>query len=144
MSKFSLNNPPFLIEYGNDPVAGVFLAVTDLRRDDDHRISQFHTGPVGEGKKISNATMSAYLARHVVPESQIINLFDKLRSLAPQGQLREDFKCYVCICDTFDRCDKCHSEFYCSKECQLEDFLRHKVKCDELTIPPVVAELTNR
>jgi hypothetical protein len=142
MSRFSLNNSPISIEYGNDPEQGVLLHVTDSRRDDDKRLLKFYTGPSGEGKKINDRSMIAYLLRHGVKEDQIDELFAGLKALAVHGKLHEEFKCQVCIRDTFAKCDKCQSVFYCSLECREEDWTNHKATCDSLHLPPQV-ELTN-
>lgn len=38
-------------------------------------------------------------------------------------------KCNACNNDGINKCSKCKTTFYCSKECQIKDFKMHKKVC---------------
>ncbi|KAL0099788.1 hypothetical protein PUN28_019894 [Cardiocondyla obscurior] len=49
-------------------------------------------------------------------------------------------KCLVCSIKTTKHCAKCHT-YYCSKDCQLNDWPRHQAECER--IPELVEEIDN-
>ena len=40
--------------------------------------------------------------------------------------------CVVCLQDESKTCSRCHSEYYCSKECQKADWKNHKRICKQV------------
>jgi hypothetical protein len=44
----------------------------------------------------------------------------------------EPSTCAVCGREAMKRCSKCRVEWYCSRDCQVKDWKRHKPICQEL------------
>jgi len=72
-----------------------------------------------------------------IAKNQIENIFVKesdqeLRALGSMFTMPEDMTapiCVVCHKEAEQRCSRCHSEWYCSRQCQVKDWKRHKSMC---------------
>ncbi|GBB96642.1 hypothetical protein RclHR1_00280034 [Rhizophagus clarus] len=49
-------------------------------------------------------------------------------------------ECYVCKKSSKTRCNKCHTTYYCSIECQKKDWKEHKKPCRILSINKIFDE----
>jgi len=55
-----------------------------------------------------------------------------LRALGSMFTMPDDMTapiCVVCHAEAEQRCSRCHSEWYCSRQCQVKDWKRHKSMC---------------
>ncbi len=48
---------------------------------------------------------------------------------SPSTNPRPTCQCYVCGAGTNSRCSKCMIVLYCTRQCQLNDWPRHKIEC---------------
>merc|ERR1712225_133951 len=72
-----------------------------------------------------------------IARSQIEKVFvkesdEELRALGSMFTMPEDMTapvCVVCHAEAEMRCSRCHSEWYCSRQCQVKDWKRHKSMC---------------
>merc|ERR1711943_116691 len=54
---------------------------------------------------------------------------DELRSLGNMFTIPDELTaptCVVCHADAEQRCSRCHTEWYCSRKCQVSDWKRHE------------------
>ena len=145
MPRFEIKGDPISIAYGvcEQISSGVFISVYDRRLETDSNASDevnqvafdvgvhdgggsyfdLHTGQTGFGKKVSKDTMRVYLLRYGVENKRIDELFTWWYG-KPIGST-----CSVCYKEDTKTCAKCHKMFYCSKECQLKDWPKHKLFC---------------
>jgi hypothetical protein len=57
---------------------------------------------------------------------------DELKSLGNMFTIPDELTaptCVVCHADAEQRCSRCHTEWYCSRKCQVSDWKRHKSIC---------------
>lgn len=66
------------------------------------------------------------------PKEELDSLM-KLYGSNVYEQFMEDPKCASCGEPATQRCSKCKSVWYCSRECQLKDWKAHKEMCKMLT-----------
>merc|ERR1712078_658360 len=57
---------------------------------------------------------------------------EELKSLGNMFTIPDELTaptCVVCHADAEQRCSRCHTEWYCSRKCQVSDWKRHKHIC---------------
>jgi tetratricopeptide (TPR) repeat protein len=132
------------IDYGRDDKKGVFLVVTDKRLQNDEKAKKgikevtnlyttdkngtylnLYTGESDKGTKVSKDTIEVYLRKYNISEDEIRKLLNSEN-------------CFVCKKDTTKFCQKCKTVYYCSRECQVNDWKIHKHYCPSLPMPPKV------
>jgi hypothetical protein len=72
-----------------------------------------------------------------IAEDQKANVFvketsEELKSLGNMFTIPDELTaptCVVCHADAEQRCSRCHTEWYCSRKCQVSDWKRHKSIC---------------
>jgi hypothetical protein len=137
------------IQYGREETKGIYLQVTDKRLmleentkkevkeainskiDQDGTYLNLYTGQSDKGQRVKNETIEVYFKRYNLPEDIIKNL------LKPPVSKKAE-TCLVCKKQTTKCCQKCNCVFYCSRECQVKDWIIHKHYCQSLPIPPKV------
>ena len=114
----------------------------------------FHTAYGGFGLKVSMNVMAVYLKRYGAPDNHIAELL-KLAGCSGNGVTnkqnsskivsKSDFVvdtflvnhcCSVCLGRSGSACAKCHIKNYCGRDCQVNDWGRHKHFCN-LVFPPI-------
>ena len=127
------------VAYGVADPSGVFLSVYDkrLKYDPKHSVQvnavtegieaggngcylDLRTGPHGFGQRVDDDTMATYLRRYGASEEQI--------ALLPL-HLKENIPCNACGKLTIKKCSRCKEINYCSKECQRDTWIVHRVFC---------------
>lgn len=116
MQSFKIEHPPITVVYGLDKDKGVSLTAN----------MSIQTEGQEAGDKVSKATMAKYLKMFGVPEKKIEEL------------LKATTKCQLCKTATKKGCSKCHVVYYCSKECQKNDWFIHKYFCGSTPLPKKV------
>lgn len=80
--------------------------------------------------------IAAYQKRELLIESEETRREDMQLLLQGFNYLENDPTCARCKSDASSRCSKCHSEWYCSRKCQVEDWPTHKQICKVLAQTP--------
>ncbi|KAG0232834.1 hypothetical protein BGW42_007843 [Actinomortierella wolfii] len=133
----------------DDPLQGYFLTITDYRLswmlgagekvneiankvsfDGGGHYLNLNTYPYfGFGYKVSEEVLFTYMRRYGINPHRI----------GKEDALVEDMtvkKCALPGCrlmkEDLKQCSKCKSAWYCSKQCQVEDWKSHKTTCREL------------
>lgn len=88
--------------------------------------------------EIRETLLQTYEGRYEdIAREQIQTVFvkeseDELRALGQMFTMPEDLTapiCVVCRAEAEQRCSRCHTEWYCSRQCQVQDWKRHKGLC---------------
>jgi len=88
--------------------------------------------------EIRETLLQTYEGRYEdIAREQIQTVFvkeseDELRALGQMFTMPEDLTapvCVVCHAEAEQRCSRCHTEWYCSRQCQVQDWKRHKGLC---------------
>ncbi|CAB9511323.1 MYND finger [Seminavis robusta] len=156
MVRFEIHDGPLSVAFGHDTATGVFLSVSDedLRYspiatrqvnnvaeaigvgDGGGSYVDLHTGPVGFGVKVDDATMKTYLERFGASEDEISML--PLKLPRPTRVPFRGTVCMVCRNPTRKECSICAEVHYCSQDCQRHDWPVHKIFC-KLQVEPADA-----
>jgi len=153
MPRFHINDGPINVAYGFEELDGsVFLIVCDGRLqstpeatarvnavansifygDGEGAYFTLYTGAWGLGLQVDNATMATFLRRFGVSDGQIAMLPLVLDPSMPSSSPSSHHLCGHCRLPASKRCHGCRKEqsiFYCSKECQEQDWRVHKNFC---------------
>ena len=159
MPLYSIDSPTGKVNYGTNESSGIFLSVVDKNlewregeseevnkiamdvngNDGDGSYFDIHTGENGYGRKVSKETMITYLKRYGIPESHIQGLLTNTRidliEAQEMNKVLIENKCFSCENRTTKTCAKCHSAYYCRKDCQVKDWGIHKYICNFSLFP---------
>mmetsp|Transcript_12758 Transcript_12758/g.18764 ORF Transcript_12758/g.18764 Transcript_12758/m.18764 type:complete len:319 (+) Transcript_12758:309-1265(+) len=144
MRRYEIKNGPISIIYGHEPSTGVFLSVVDSRlkydseaADEVNKVSRcavgiegsyldLYTGRRGIGLQVDDTTMACFLERYGVTRLSISAL---PLSIQHEDSLLSLPNCALCHFTATKHCKGCQEVTYCSRECQSQDWLVHKIFC---------------
>merc|ERR1712226_920952 len=84
-------------------------------------------------KAIAQYQLANFFSTEVNDPKEELDSLMKLYGSNVYEQFLEDPKCAGCGEPATQRCSKCKSEWYCSRECQLKQWKSHKDVCKMLT-----------
>ena len=84
-------------------------------------------------KAIAMYQLKNFFSTEVNDPKEELDSLMKLYGSNVYEQFMEDPKCGCCGEPATQRCSKCKSVWYCSRECQLKDWKAHKEMCKMLT-----------
>lgn len=65
-----------------------------------------------------------------------------LYEFAPENEEESSSICKICSTPTRFRCQQCEITYYCTRQCQIEDWPKHKSECQ--SIPPLVRKVITK
>jgi len=84
-------------------------------------------------KAIAQYQLTNFFSTEVNDPKEELDSLMKLYGSNVYEQFLEDPKCASCGEPATQRCSKCKSEWYCTRECQLKQWKAHKDVCKMLT-----------
>lgn len=84
-------------------------------------------------KAIAKYQLENFFSAEINDPKEELDSLMKLYGSNVYEQFLEDPKCAACGEPATQRCSKCKSEWYCSRECQLKSWKAHKEVCKMLT-----------